>query len=133
MPLVRIDLSNTRSAESVRAIADAIHAAIVSSYGIPLGDRFQIITRKAPDEVIAEDAGLGFTRIDPVIIQIFTQTGRSTEAKQHLYATLSTSLAGVGVAVQDSFISYIENTPADWSFGFGQAQYVTGELKIPSA
>ncbi|WP_220141500.1 hypothetical protein [Streptomyces sp. KM273126] len=28
---------------------------------------------------------------------------------------------------------YVENTPADWSFGFGRAQYVEGDLGIPAA
>jgi hypothetical protein len=131
VPLVRIVLSATRTADSVRAIADAIHNSIVEAYGIPFGDRFQIITRRADDEVIAHDAGLGFTRVDPVMIQIFTQEGRSVEAKQDLYRVLSSNLASAGIASQDSFVSYIENTPADWSFGFGRAQYVTGELATP--
>jgi phenylpyruvate tautomerase PptA (4-oxalocrotonate tautomerase family) len=133
VPLVRIDLPATRTADSVRAIADAIHDSIVEAYGIPVGDRFQIITRKADDEVIAHNAGLGFARVDPVMIQIFTQEGRSAEAKQDLYRMLSRNLASVGVASQDSFVSYIENTSADWSFGFGRAQYITGELATPSA
>jgi hypothetical protein len=37
----------------------------------------------------------------------------------------------VGVAGQDVFIGYVENTADDWSFGFGRAQYVTGELAVP--
>jgi len=39
----------------------------------------------------------------------------------------------VGVAGEDVFIGYVENGPQDWSFGFGVAQYVTGELQVPSA
>jgi hypothetical protein len=34
--------------------------------------------------------------------------------------------------VADVFIGGVENTAGDWSFGFGQAQYVTGELRVPS-
>ncbi len=42
------------------------------------------------------DAGLGFERTDPVIVQIFTQRGRSDEQKQRLYAEIAERLGGVG-------------------------------------
>lgn len=132
MPLVRIDLNDTRTDEEVRAIADAVHASIVAEYGIPVRDRFQIITRHKVGEIIAEDAGLGFERTDGVVmIQIFTQTGRTPEAKQSLYRTLAENLGAAGVAGEDLFLGYFENTPNDWTFGFGRAQYLTGELAVP--
>jgi len=133
MPLVRIDLATGRTPEQVRAIADAIHTAIVDVYGIPVRDRFQVITEHPATQIIAEDAGLGFERTEGVlVIQVFTQRGRSDEAKTALYAAIHDALAGVGVASEDVFIGYVENGPQDWSFGFGRAQYVTGELGVPS-
>jgi hypothetical protein len=30
----------------------------------------------------------------------------------------------------DVVVSVVENTQADWSFGFGQAQFLTGELQV---
>lgn len=134
MPLVRIDLVTGRSREQVRSIADAIHTAIVDEYGIPERDRFQIITEHPAQQIIAEDAGLGFDRTEGVVmIQVFTQGGRTDEAKQSLYAAVHDRLVEVGVASEDVFIGYVENGPQDWSFGFGRAQYVTGELGVPSA
>ncbi|MFS0729613.1 tautomerase family protein [Curtobacterium sp. 1P10AnD] len=134
MPLVRIDLVTGRSPEQVRSIADAIHTAIVDEYGIPERDRFQIITEHPAQQIIAEDAGLGFDRTEGVVmIQVFTQGGRTDEAKQSLYAAVHDRLVEVGVASEDVFIGYVENGPQDWSFGFGRAQYVTGELGVPSA
>lgn len=130
MPLVRIDHSDTRTNSS--EIAGAIHGAIVDTYGIPPRDRFQVITSHPATAIIAEDAGLGFDRADPVIIQIFTQRGRSDEVKQRLYATIAERLEPVGVSGEDVFIGYVENGPQDWSFGFGRAQYVTGELAVPA-
>jgi phenylpyruvate tautomerase PptA (4-oxalocrotonate tautomerase family) len=133
MPLVRIDLTEGRTADQTRAIADAIHTAIVDVYGIPARDRFQIITEHPATQIIAEDAGLGFERTDGVVmIQIFTQRGRADDAKTTLYARINDALAGVGVAGEDVFIGYVENGPRDWSFGFGRAQYVTGELGVPA-
>ncbi|MNJ02902.1 hypothetical protein D3C73_1630290 [compost metagenome] len=65
------------------------------------------------------------------MIQIFTQEGRSREAKQSLFAAIAARLGEVGVAGEDVFLGYVENTASDWSFGFGRAQYVTGELTVP--
>ncbi|GAA4156382.1 tautomerase family protein [Leifsonia shinshuensis] len=134
MPLVRIELQEGRTPAAVRAIADAVHAAIVSEYRIPVRDRFQIIAERPAGSIIAEDAGLGFDRTDGVVvIQIFTQRGRAAEAKQALFAEIARQLAAVGVAGEDVFIGYVENGPEDWSFGFGRSQYLTGELAVPSA
>ncbi|WIB00956.1 tautomerase family protein [Curtobacterium sp. MCBA15_012] len=134
MPLVRIDLTTGRTPEQVRAVADAIHAAIVDQYGIPPRDRFQIVTEHPAQQIIAEDAGLGFERTEGVVmVQVFTQRGRSAEAKSALYAAVHERLVAVGVASEDVFIGYVENGPEDWSFGFGRAQYQTGELAVPSA
>ncbi|MEV6586934.1 tautomerase family protein [Streptomyces acidicola] len=134
MPLVRIDLVKGRSEDRIRAVADAVHAAVVEVLAIPERDRFQILTEHEASRIVALDAGLRFDRSDDrVLIQIFTQSGRSTAVKQRLYATIAASLARVGVAGEDVFIGYVENTPADWSFGFGRAQYVEGDLGIPAA
>lgn len=132
MPLVRIDLNPLYNSKQVKAIADGIHEAIVEVYGIPVRDRFQIINQ--PTLIVAEDAGLGFERTEGVVmIQIFTQRGRTDETKQTLYARIAQKLAEVEVAGEDIFIGYVENGPQDWSFGFGVAQYQTGELAVPGA
>jgi phenylpyruvate tautomerase PptA (4-oxalocrotonate tautomerase family) len=134
MPLVRIDLMTGRTPEQITAITDAIHEAIVDVYGIPARDRFQVVNELPTGRIVAEDAGLGFERTGGVVmIQIFTQRGRSDETKQALYARIATGLEGAGVAGEDVFIGYVENGPQDWSFGFGVAQYMNGELKIPAA
>lgn len=133
MPLVRIDLAAGREPAQVQAIADVIHNAIVAVYRIPERDRFQIVTEHPVGHIIAEDAGLGFERSSGVVmIQIFTQRGRSDDVKQELYAAVATALQQEGVAGEDVFIGYSENGPQDWSFGFGRAQYLTGELAVPA-
>ncbi|WP_371030133.1 tautomerase family protein [Pseudoclavibacter sp. JSM 162008] len=133
MPLVRIDVNAGRTPEQISSIADAIHDAIVAEYGIPARDRFQIITEHQGGQIIAQDAGLGFDRSNGVVmIQIFTQRGRTTEAKQSLYARIAEALGEQGVEGNDLFIGYVENGPEDWTFGFGRAQYLTGELAVPN-
>ena len=133
MPLVRIELHENYSAEAARKIADEIHHAIVHVLGIPPRDRFQILNRLAGGSIIAEDAGLGFERSNGVIvIQIFTQRGRADDVKRQLYAEIASGLATLGVGGEDVFIGFQENGPQDWSCGFGRAQYLTGELAVPS-
>ena len=133
MPLVRIDVNQGRTPEQLQALSRCIHDAIVAEYGIPERDYFHVLTEHPAGQILAQDAGLGFERTpDVVMLQIFTQAGRSQEAKQSLFAALADRLAAVGVAGEDVFIGYVENTAGDWSFGFGRAQYVTGELGVPS-
>jgi phenylpyruvate tautomerase PptA (4-oxalocrotonate tautomerase family) len=132
MPLVRIDLAAGRAPGAARAIADAVHAALVAACRIPETDRFQVITERPAATIIAHDAGLAFQRRLPVIIQIFTQRGRSEETRQRLYAEIAERLETVGVAGEDLLVSYFENGPADWSLAFGRAQFMTGELALPA-
>ena len=132
MPLVRIDVNAGRSPEELGNLSRRIHDAILAEYGIPERDYFHIVTEHAHGQIFAQDAGLGFERSsDVVMIQIFTQGGRSQAAKQSLFAAIAAQLAEVGVAGEDVFLGYVENTASDWSFGFGRAQYVTGELAVP--
>jgi hypothetical protein len=133
LPLVRIDLHSGRTPEDVGRISQAIHDAILDQYRIPERDYFHIVTEHSTGQIVAQDAGLGFERSDGVImIQVFTQSGRSQQSKNDLFAAIAGKLAEAGVAGEDVFIGYVENGAGDWSFGFGRAQYVTGELAIPA-
>ncbi|SDI04530.1 Tautomerase enzyme [Arthrobacter subterraneus] len=134
MPLVRIDVNTGRTPQQVQDISSAVHRAIVDEYRIPERDLFHILTEHPSGQLRAQDAGLGFERSEGVVmIQIFTQRGRSQDAKTALFARVASSLGQVGVDGADIFIGYVENGAGDWSFGFGRAQYVTGELAVPSA
>ncbi len=145
MPLVRIDLIEGRTPDQTRELADAVHEAIVDIYRIPERDRFQTITEHPEQHIIAQDSGLrtqdsglrtqdsglGFERTTGVVmIHIFTQRGRSDDDKQTLYKAIHDKLAATGLAPEDIFIGYTENGPQDWSFGHGEAQYLTGKLQV---
>ncbi|MFJ4028240.1 tautomerase family protein [Paenarthrobacter sp. NPDC089989] len=132
MPLVRIDVNQGRTPEGLTALSRAIHDAILTEYGIPERDYFHILTEHPQGQIVAQDAGLGFERSSGVVmIQIFTQGGRSQMAKSSLFEAIASGLSEVGIAGEDVFVGYVENTPGDWSFGFGRSQYVTGELAVP--
>ncbi|WP_407341632.1 tautomerase family protein [Pengzhenrongella phosphoraccumulans] len=129
MPLVRIDLQQGRSADQVRAIADAVQDVMLDVFAAPPGDRYQIVTEHPVGHVIAEGSGLGIERSDElVIIQVFHQ-GRTTEQKTRAYGELYRVLAErTGLASGDLIVSMVENTREDWSFAGGRAQFLTGEL-----
>lgn len=132
MPLVRIDINQGRSVEDLRRLSQGIHDAILAEYEIPERDYFHILTEHPQGQIVAQDAGLGFERTSNVVmIQIFTQGGRSQSAKQSLFAAIAGRLAELDVGGEDVFIGYMENSAGDWSFAFGRAQYVTGELTVP--
>ncbi len=129
MPLVRIDVQAGRTAAELRQIADTVQAVMLDVFAAPPGDRYQIITEHPVGHIIAEDTGLGLERSDGVtVIQIFQQ-GRSTEQKTAAYAQLAQRLeAACGVRPEDLIVSVMSNKFADWSFGLGRAQFLTGEL-----
>ena len=126
MPLVRIGVSESSSAEQRRAIADGVHQAMVEAIGIPPDDRFQLINAYDSNSMIADSQYLGIQRSDAVVfVQIFLRAGRATELKQKLYARIAELLhVKAQVRREDVFITLQENQLADWSFGNGVAQYV---------
>ena len=127
MPLVRISLKEGRSAEDRRAIADCVHTALVEAIGIPVDDRFQVVTEYSSDglgnELFYDAHYLGIERSDGIIL--FLRRGRTVEAKQAFYQRLVDLLTErVRARPEDVLITLSENDSADWSFGNGVAQYV---------
>jgi 4-oxalocrotonate tautomerase len=57
MPLVRIDISKTASRERVPDVGNAVYNAIIAVANVPENDRFQVITRHEPDEIIYPEKG----------------------------------------------------------------------------
>ncbi|YCH12605.1 tautomerase family protein [Arthrobacter sp. D1-17] len=134
MPLVRIDVNEGRTSQELKQLSRGIHDAILAEYRIPERDYFHIVTEHPAGQIFAQDAGLGFERTPEVVmIQIFTQGGRSQEAKQSLFAAVAEKLGELGIAGENVFIGYVENTAGDWSFGFGRAQYVPVSSRFPGS
>lgn len=123
MPLVTITLKRERSAAERRAIADAIHAALVGSIGVPADDRFQIVSHGF-DDVIYDPGYLGVVRSDDlVIVQIHLSTGRSVAQKKALFAAMAANLTDAGMRPEDVFVTLVETARENWSFGNGIAHY----------
>jgi 4-oxalocrotonate tautomerase len=126
MPLVRIDISKTASRERVRDVGNAVYHAMTAFANVPEHDKFQIVTRHEPDELIYPEQGyLGIDYTPEIImIQITWASGRSTEVKKKLYQAIADEIhAKQGVRKQDIWISLVDSSREDWSFGNGEMQY----------
>ncbi|WP_132254473.1 tautomerase family protein [Methylobacterium segetis] len=129
MPLLRFDLIEGRTEAELTTLLDAAHEAMLEAFRVPPGDRYQIVTEHKPSRMVIEDTGLGIPRTrNVVVVQMITRP-RSQEMKQAFYRLLTEKLeARCGIAPSDVMVSCVVNTDADWSFGHGRAQFLTGEL-----
>jgi phenylpyruvate tautomerase PptA (4-oxalocrotonate tautomerase family) len=126
MPLARIDVSKDAPVERVRAASEAVYNAMVEVANVPLHDKFQVITRHGPDEIIYPKEGyLGIDYSpDIILIQVTWVGGRSTEVKKKFYRRIADELhEKQGVRKQDVWISLVDSGREDWSFGNGEMQY----------
>ncbi|MCX0279505.1 tautomerase family protein [Bombilactobacillus mellis] len=129
MPLIRVDTFKNYSDEQLKTALDIIHQAAVNCFQIPDRDRYQIVTQHAPNEMVLLDTNLGFTRSkDAIVIQVFSRK-RSKEAKLNFYRQVATELTqALKIKGSEILILLVENGDADWSFGWGEAQFVSGKL-----
>jgi len=129
MPLIRFDLIEGRDDQSLRKLLDAAHRAMVQAFQVPERDRYQIVYQHPANEMIIEDTGLGFERSKDVVVISVTSKERTEAQKQLFYELIVKELnQQCGIEPNDIMISIVTNGNADWSFGFGRAQFLTGEL-----
>jgi hypothetical protein len=130
VPLIRIDLiRGSRDENAIRTLSDAVHEAVVEAFEVPPRDRYQVVSEHDSSQLIVQDSGLGIPRTrDVVVIQVITRP-RSSDAKQLLYRLLADNLLQrCAISPSDVVISCTVNADDDWSFGFGEAQFLTGDL-----
>ncbi|MBY0196163.1 tautomerase family protein [Priestia megaterium] len=129
MPLLRFDVIEGRDEKELKTLLDAAHRAMLEAFGVPERDRYQIVHQHPAHEMIIEDTGLGFERSKDLVIISVTSKQRTEEQKQVLYRLIVKELGeSCGIQPNDIMISIVENGNADWSFGMGEAQFLTGKL-----
>ncbi|USD16894.1 tautomerase family protein [Priestia megaterium] len=129
MPLLRFDVIEGRDEKELKTLLDAAHRAMLEAFGVPERDRYQIVHQHPAHEMIVEDTGLGFERSKDLVIISVTSKQRTEEQKQALYRLIVKELGeSCGIQPNDIMISIVENGNADWSFGMGEAQFLTGKL-----
>lgn len=153
MPLIQIHIfRGVRTPEQIRSLVEVAHKCIREHFTAPPGDRYQvsiilfparvnqiapclhrflskIITQHEPYELICEDTGLGIKRSEKLVAVQVLQQGRNAGQKQAFYAALAQQLEEkCDIPGEDLIVSISANSPEDWSFGNGRAQFLTGEL-----
>jgi len=126
VPLVRINLSKSASAETIRTVSEVVYDAMINVASVPANDKFQIITRHADDELVYPAEGyLGVTYTPGIVfIQVTWNAGRTIEVKKAFYKAVAEGISKkTEVRIQDVFISLIDVAREDWSFGNGEMQY----------
>ncbi len=129
MPFLRFDLIKGRTDAELTMLLDAAHDAMLKAFKVPVRDRYQIVHEHEPSHVRIEDTGLDIPRTDKVVLVQVTTRPRSTEEKTTFYRLLTEALSKhCGIAPSDVMVNFVTNTDADWSFGNGEAQFLTGKL-----
>ena len=57
MPLVRIDLNKNAPVERIRIASEVVYKAMIEVANVPIHDKFQVVTRHEPDEIIYPQEG----------------------------------------------------------------------------
>ncbi len=130
MPLVRIDISRDATPHTVQAVGEIVYRAMIEVASVPANDRFQIVTRHAPDELIyPADGYLGITYTPSIVmIQVTWNAGRSIAVKKAFYAAIANGIhAATGIRREDVFINLVDVARENWSFGNGEMQYAPAE------
>jgi phenylpyruvate tautomerase PptA (4-oxalocrotonate tautomerase family) len=129
MPLLRFDLIKGRTEPEIAALLDAAHDAMLEAFNVPLRDRYQIVHEHEPSRVRFEDTGLDIPRTDKFVLVSVTTRPRTTDEKTTFYSLLTKAFSErCGIAPSDVMVNFVTNTDADWSFGHGEAQFLTGKL-----
>jgi len=130
MPLIYVDVIEGRTPAEVQALLDAIHEAMLEAFTVPQRDRYQVVSTHPAHEIVALDTGLGIARSSRLVIVHAVIRRRTCPQKQRFYELLASKLAEqCGLDPADLVVSITENDDDDWSFGYGRAQFLTGELQ----
>jgi len=121
MPLINISIPKGKSAEYVKAIADGVNSAVLTTLeGFPPDDRYQIIHEHESYELEYQ------TRTgDRVMLYLIMRAGQKPESKKAFYRKVVENLRSCpGIDPANVLITIAENHDIDWSFRDGVAQFV---------
>ncbi|WP_329460584.1 tautomerase family protein [Streptomyces sp. NBC_01497] len=129
MPLLFFDIFQGWKKEDIQNLLDVTHRVVVEAFQVPKRDRYQVVNLHGANEMIALDTGLGISRTEYLVIIHVVSRPRPLDQKQRFYGLLGAALNyDCGIDSADLIVSITENANEDWSFGYGRAQFLTGEL-----
>ena len=121
MPLARISVPAHLDAARVKALADAVQNALIATCNVPVDDRFQLISRFAPDAMLINPTFPNVQRTaDACVVEITFLQGRTDAQKAALYRHLADAAVRAGFVGDDIFVALTENGPMNWSMGRGE-------------
>lgn len=126
MPLARIDVDLSTSAEIRQKLSDIVYEAMTSTAKVPVHDKFMIVSTHAPGDLVFPKEGYLGINYTPgiVFIQITWNAGRTTDVKKAFYRKVADEVhAQTGIRKEDVWISLVDVSPENWSFGNGEMQY----------
>jgi len=117
MPLVRIEVLKGRPADVKKQLLDAVHDALVETFGIPEEDRTQRLIEHDPENFEIETA-----RSEKyTLVEITAFPGRSREAKRALYAAIVRNLGAIGTPENDVLVVVHEPPMQNWGIRGGRS------------
>jgi len=123
MPLIHVYLQKGKSEEYLKSVGDALHQALMETWSIPENDRFHVFHEKPSHSMKIDPTVFLLNRTEDLIIfHVFT-TPRTSGMKREFYARLPELLSEkINLKPDNVFISCVNNSCDDWSFGGGHAQ-----------
>ena len=122
MPLARISVPSHLATARIRALADAVHEGLVETCGVPVNDRFQLVSTYEPEMMFIDPTFPDVARTpEASIIEILFLEGRTIDQKEHLFRWVADQAVRAGFSGDDIMIALTENAPVDWSLGRGLA------------
>ena len=118
MPSTIIEVRRTYTAEEEIKIIEAVQAALVEGFKIPLGDRCVRFVSHEPHRFIALSRLTQPERYTVITISAFL--GRSIEAKRNLYQGTVNRLAPLGIPPGHTKIMLNEIARENWGLGGGK-------------
>jgi hypothetical protein len=122
VPLTHLSVPAHLSAAQVRSLADAVHDGLVTTCNVPEDDRFQLVSRFAPDAMMLNPTfGQVRRTADASVVEITFLSGRTEDQKRKLFKQVVERAVQAGFVADDILIALTENGKIDWSLGRGQA------------
>ena len=124
MPLARIDIPAGQTDQYRAAVGEAVQVALHAVLGVPMQERFQIISEHGAGTLVIDPGYLDIARTpQAIIIQVVLNEGRDAALKKSFFKALANELhARIGMRREDVVINLVEVKRENWSFGNGEAQ-----------
>jgi len=117
MPLARIEVRKSRSADEIAELMEAVYLAQREALKVPEGDRqIRYVEHKPEHFAVPPEKTENYTLVEIVLFP-----GRTLEAKRHLYQSIVRRFGAIGIAPTDVFIVLHEPPLDNWGLRGGLA------------